>query len=176
MPEKFLNTLFEFLSKPMSLGLLIAFFMTSLILLLGRIFLSQEVIVSLSLDSFYEQYMPLVLILFFVSLFLLIAQIIPMLYKKHQDKKAAESLEKQHKELFEDPDCQEILLELYRQRHNPVLLPEHNQKVMLLRQSGMIVRVTNQIMGSAYDLINPKFPYVLQTFTEKMIKEKLDEK
>ena len=73
--------------------------------------------------------------------------------------------------MFEDPDCQEILLELYRQRNNPVLLPEHNQKVILMRQSGMIIRVTNQIMGSAYDLINPKFPYVLQTFTEEKIKE-----
>ena len=99
-----------------------------------------------------------------------------MLYKKYQNKKAKKNLEKIHKELFEDPDCQEILLELYRQRNNPVLLPEHNQKVMLMRQNGMIVRVTNQIMGSAYDLINPKFPYVLQTFTEKMIKRKTREK
>lgn len=176
MSDNFFNSLFDFLSKPISLGILIAFFMTSLTLLTGRIFLSQEIINNLGLSTFYEQYMPLVLITFFISFFLLIAQLVPMLYKKYQNIKAKKNLEKIHKELFEDPDCQKILLELYRQRNNPVLLPEHNQKVILMRQSGMIIRVTNQIMGSAYDLMNPKFPYVLQTFTEKKIKEKLEQK
>lgn len=178
MTDNFLNNLFSFFSKPISLGVLLAAFMTSLILLLGRIFLPKEIIITLGLDSFYEQYIPLVLIVFFVSFFLLIVQIFSMIYTKQKKnklrKKEIENLERQHKELFDDSDCQEILLELYRHRNNPVRLPEHNQKVMLLRQSGMIVRTTNQILGSPEDLINPKFPYVLQTFTEKMIEEKLN--
>lgn len=178
MTDNVLNSLFNFFSKPINLGLLLAIFMTSLILLLGKVFLPEEIIISLSLDSFYNQYLPLVLIVFFGSFFLLVVQVFSMVYKKQKDKKSQkkeiENLNKQHKELFEDPDCQKILLKLYNNKNNPVLLPEHNQKVMLLRQSGMIVRTTNQILGSPEDVINPKFPYVLQTFTEKMIEEKLN--
>ena len=62
--------------------------MTSLTLLTGRMFLSQEIINNLGLSTFYEQYMPLVLITFFISFFLLIAQLVPMLYEKYQDKKS----------------------------------------------------------------------------------------
>lgn len=175
MTEKFFNSLFNFLSKPMNLGVLLAIFMTSLVLLLGRIFLPEEVIVNLSLDSFYDQYIPIVLIIFFVSFFLFIVQIFPMLYKKIERKQNAKRLEKQHKELLEDPECYKILMELYQQKSNPVLLPEYNQKVLLLRQNGMILRVTNQIIGRVSDFTNPRFPYILQPFAEILIKEKLNE-
>ena len=62
MTDNVLNSLFNFFSKPINLGLLLAIFMTSLILLLGKVFLPEEIIISLSLDSFYNQYLPLVLI------------------------------------------------------------------------------------------------------------------
>lgn len=175
MSEKFLNSLFNFLSKPINLGVLVAIFMTSLVLLGGQIFLPEEIIINLSLDSFYDQYIPVVLIIFFVSFFLLIVQLFSMGYKKIENTKAKRSLKEYHKKLFEDPDCWEILLKIYRQKNDPVYLPEHNQKVILLRQSGMIVRVTNQIIGYLEEFENPMFPYVLQTFAEKMVKEKLNE-
>lgn len=175
MSDKILDSFVKFLSKTSNIGVLTAIFMTSLFLLLGRIFLPKEIMVNLSMDLFYDQYVPIVVIVFFVSFFLLTAQLFPMLHKKIKAKMKARELKKIHKELFEDPDCKVFLIKLYQGKNDPVLLPDYNQKVLMLRQSGMIIRLSNQTIGRVSDLHNPMLPYVLQTFTEEMIKKELKE-
>ena len=113
--------------------------------------------------------------MFLVSLFLFITQIVPVIFKKYQSKQELKKIKEKHQALLNDPNCWNILLKVYEGQGDPVMLPEKNQKVMLLRSNLMIIRTTDQILGSASDLINPYFPYVLQPWVENYIKENINE-
>lgn len=172
--KEFFELILKFVINPINIGIVIAFNLATLVLLLIGVIIPGDILIKYNLNAFFINHFSNILIAFLVSLFLFITQIVPLIFNKYQERKRRKIIEKQTQELLDDDTCWEILLEVYKGKGHPVRLPEKHQKVMLLRGKGMIVRTTDQIMGTSSDLINPRFPYVLQPWVEDYIKEKLD--
>lgn len=168
MPE-LIGKIIDFLSKPINITIVIAVFLTSLFIFAFN-FLPEEILIRMKLLTFLNDYNYIVFICLVGSFFFLIIQGVMSFLKKKEDKKFNEYVQEQHEELFNDPDAYEILEYLYANHPEPVKLPIHNQKVKLLNQFGLIVRVSNQIQAAFYEMDNPRFPYVLQPIAEKKLK------
>lgn len=164
----------EILTKPIRYGVLVATLLTTLILFLFPYSLPSEMIFGSSLLTFLDKYSGIIFIVFIASFFLLICQAIPDLYNRFQRRKNVEGVKKIQEDLYKEPDVQQILLRLYRANGAPVSLVKNHQKVKLLEQYHMIVRVSDTIIFSGYDLDNAEFPYILQFETEKRIRKHLD--
>lgn len=151
---------------------MIAVFLTSFFIFLFN-FLPEEILIRMKLLTFLNDYNYIVFICLVGSFFFLIIQGVMASIKKKEDKKFGEYIKKQHEELFNDPDAYEILKYLYEHHPESVKLPIHNQKVKLLSQFELIVRVSNQTNVAFYEMDNPKFPYVLQPIAEERLKKDL---
>ena len=170
MPE-LIGKIIDFLSKPINITIVIAVFLTSLFIFAFN-FLPEEILIRMKLLTFLNDYNYIVFIFLVASFFFLIIQGVMILLKKKEDKKFGEYIKKEHEDLFNDPDAYEILEYLYENHPEPVKLPIHNQKVKLLSQFGLIVRVSNQTMIAFYEMDNPTLPYVLQPIAEKKLKSR----
>lgn len=161
----------DFLGKPINFNIILATFFTSFLLLLLN-FLPPEYLVRFHIENFFDKYGFIVLIVFFISFFLLFLHLITNYRSKKEDKAATKFYLEQQDELFDDMDALLILVKLFQSHPNAVHLPLYNQKVKLLEQFGLITKATNQAI---VNMENPYFPYILQPIAEEKL-ESLDEK
>ncbi|MCH4302860.1 super-infection exclusion protein B [Staphylococcus haemolyticus] len=159
----------EFLSKPINFTILIAFFLTSLILTLMN-FLPKVILDRLHITWFLFNYSFVIFIILIASFFFLIVQTGAIVIKKRDDKKVGENLRKNKDKLFEDEEALKILKVLYDSHPQARELPYLNQKVKLLHQFGLITPAVNNWRT---DPFNPSMPYILQPEAEERIKEEL---
>lgn len=159
----------DFLSKPINFTILIAFFLTSLILTLMN-FLPKVMLDRLHITWFLINYSFVIFIILIASFFFLIVQIGALVIKKREDKKFGEYLKENKDKLFEDEEALKILKVLYDSHPYAYELPYLNQKVKLLQQFGLI---TPAINSWHVDPFNPTIPYILQPEAEERIKEEL---
>ncbi|MCG1083381.1 super-infection exclusion protein B [Staphylococcus epidermidis] len=159
----------DFLSKPINFTILIAFFLTSLILTLMN-FLPKVMLDRLHITWFLINYSFVIFIILIASFFFLIVQIGTIVIKKREDKKFGEYLRENKDKLFEDEEALKILKVLYDRHPQACELPYLNQKVKLLKQFGLI---TPAINSWHVDPFNPRIPYILQPEAEERIKEEL---
>jgi len=159
----------DFLSKPINFPILIAFFLTSLILTLMN-FLPKGILDRLHITWFLINYSFVIFIVLIASFFFLIVQIGAIVIKKKKDKKFGEYLRKNKDKLFEDEEALKILKVLYDRHPQACELPCLNQKVKLLQQFGLITPAINNWRSNQF---NPTLPYILQPEAEERIKEEL---
>lgn len=164
----------EILTKPIRYGVLIATLLTTLILFVFPYLLPNEMIFGSSLLMFLDKYSGIIFSIFIASFFLLISQLIPDLYNRFQRRKNVKDIKNIQEDLYKEPGVQQILIKLYRANGAPVSLVRNHQKVKLLEQYHMIIRTSDTIIFSGYDLDNAEFPYVLQFETEKRVREHLE--
>ncbi|MFB9973950.1 hypothetical protein FPQ10_08295 [Allobacillus sp. SKP2-8] len=166
----------DFLNNPISYRLIFATVFTSGILL-SLSLLPLKYLERVNLVQFYSEYGYTVLIVFLFSIFILIIQLGSVIEEKRKDGKLKKQINKQQKDLINDPIAYSYLLELYRVHPEPALLPIYNQKVKLLEQYGLIIKATNQYpVYDPIELFNPEIPYILQPKTEKEIQKRLNDK
>ncbi|MGK0555225.1 super-infection exclusion protein B [Macrococcus capreoli] len=161
------NKILDIISKPINFSILIAIFLTSLLLFLSN-FLSPDIILKLKIEEMQNKYNYIIAIVLIASFFLLIVQSTSMLYKKYEDNKAVTQYKKIQEELFKDSDALEILWYLYETHPQARELPYLNQKVKLLNQYGIIIPATSQWLTHAY---SPSMPYVLQPIAEEKLQK-----
>ena len=147
----------DILGKPINFDILLASLLTSLALLATN-FLPEKYLVRFHLEKFLNDYNPYILMVFFVSLFLIIIHFGSKKRKEKKDK------------AFNDEDAREILAQLYRCHPRASKLPMQNQKVLLLEQYQLITKAASQ---AVVDMTDPKFSYVLQPEAEQRIKKEL---
>lgn len=172
--KAFLDLITIFITNPINIGLVIAFNLTTLVLLSLGFFLPESMLIKYNLNVFFTNHFSNVLIVFLISFFLFITQMVSVFLKKNKKRKESKRYTKQTQGLLDDAGCREILLKVYQGNGHPVFLHETHQKVMQLRTTGMIVRTTSQIIAPRSDMNNPKFPYVLQPWVEDYIRENLN--
>lgn len=168
MGLKTADKVLDVLGKPINFDVLLASLLTSLALLMTNFF-SEKYLVRFHLERFLNNYNPYILMVFFVSLFLIVIHFGSKKRKEKKDKAFSEYIKKQQDDLFQDKDALVILDELYKYHPRAVNLPMRNQKVLLLQQYQLITRATNQAVVS--DMTDPEFPYILQPEAERRIKE-----
>lgn len=169
MPQ-LVGKVIDFLSKPINISIVIAVFLTSLVVTSFN-FLSEEILVRVKLLTFLNEYGYIFVICLIGSFFFLIIQVVMMFLKKKEDEKRMAYFEEQQEDLFNDPDAYAILKYLYSRHPENGKLPIHNQKVKLLSQFGLIVRVSNQVNIEFHEMDNPMFPYILQPVAEKRLRK-----
>ncbi|EMF0042399.1 superinfection exclusion B family protein [Enterococcus hirae] len=170
------DKIIDFLNNPLNKGILWSLGIVSAILLGLNVFLTSEQLHLLYIDSFLNKYGWLLPFIFLFSTVFLIVGFISGKVKKRKEKEEQSALEKIQNELLSDEQALVYLKELWNNHPNPTKLPAYNQKVKLLYQYGLISRTADQI--PIYDpeqLANPYFPYILQPYAEKKMRE-LNEK
>lgn len=174
-----LDKIVDFLVKPINTAFLVGIFLVS-IFVFGFNFIPDKILINMNLKTlikFLNSYNFVLFLIIVFSMFFLIVQGIGMLLKKHEDKKILRDFKKQQENLFNDEDAWKILKIMYENHPSPTKLPNHNQKVVLLRQYGLIAMASTQIYIQWYDdPNNPEFPYILQPVSEERLKDNLDEK
>ena len=158
----------DILGKPINFDVLLASLLTSFVLLMTN-FLSGKYLVKFHLEKFLNNYNPYILLVFFVSLFLIVIHFGSKKSKEKNDKAFSKYMKKQQDDLFQDEDALAILLTLYKYHPRAVNLHMYNQKVQLLKQYQLITTATNQ--AAVFDVTDPEFPYILQPEAERRIKE-----
>lgn len=158
----------DILGKPINFDILLASLLTSLALLMTN-FLSEKYLVRFHLEKFLNNYNSYILIVFFVSLFLIVIHFGSKKRKEKNDKAFNKYMKEEQDDLFQDEDALAILFELYKCHPRAVNLPIYNQKVLLLQQYQLITKATSQAVVT--DMTDPKFPYILQPEAERRIKE-----
>lgn len=169
MSLKTTEKVLDILGKPINFDILLASLLTSLVLLMTN-FLSEKYLVKFHLEKFLNNYNPYILLVFFVSLFLIVIHFGSKKRKEKNDRAFDDFLKKQQDELFEDEDALNILAQLYRYHPRAVKLPMYNQKVLLLEQYQLITKAISQAVVNMSD---PEFPYILQPEAERRIKKEL---
>lgn len=164
---KALDKFVDVLGKPINFNILMASFLTSLILLVAN-FLPTDYLNKLHFAEFLDKYNYVVIIVFFVSFFLLVTHFTARQSKKKEDAEFDKFYAEQQDSMFRDDSALEILEALYRQHPNAVRLPMNNQKVRLLEQYGLIIKASSQAI---VNINNPTFPYILQPISEEKLKE-----
>lgn len=167
MIMKTLDKFIDVLGKPINFNIMLASFLTSLFLLATN-FLPIKYLKRLHLEKFLDSYNYIVLIVFFVSFFLLIIHFSARLSKRKKDIAFQKFYSKQQDSMFQDRQALEILEELYREHPDAVRLPMYNQKVKLLEQYGLITKASNQ---AVVNMSHPTFPYILQPIAEDRLKK-----
>lgn len=164
----------DFLSKPINMGVLIAVFLTSVVMF-SLNFISEEILLRMKLLNFLDRYNYIIFIFLIASFFVLVIQIIIISFnvfvKKSKGRKIQKNLRIQREKLFNDPYAREILMHLYKSHPQPADLPYLNQKVKLLEQFDLIIRVNEVTLISPFETNNIYFAYVLQPIAEEMILE-----
>lgn len=112
----------EFLSKPINFTILIAFFLTSLILT-SMNFLPEAMLDKLHITWFLVNYSFVIFIILIASFFFLIVQIGTLVIKKRNDKKFGEYIRKNKDKLFEDEEASKVLKVLYDRHSQACELP-----------------------------------------------------
>ena len=164
---KVLDKFVDVLGKPINFNFLMASFLTSLFLLATN-FLSANYLNKLHLEDFLDKYNYIVVIVFFVSFFLLVIHFTAIRSKKKEDAKFNKFYSDQQDSMFQDSQALVMLEELYVQHPNAVWLPMYNQKVKLLEQYGLITKASSQ---AVVNMSNPSFPYILQPIAEDRLKK-----
>lgn len=168
MSLKTTEKVLDILGKPINFDILLASLLTSLALLMTN-FLSKKYLIRFHLEKFLNNYNSYILIVFFVSLFLIVIHFGSKKRKEKNDKAFNKYMKKEQDDLFQDKDALEILSELYKYHPRAVNLPMYNQKVLLLQQYQLITKATSQAI--VFDATDPEFPYILQPEAERRIKE-----
>lgn len=158
----------DIFGKPINFDILLASLLTSLALLMTN-FLSKKYLIRFHLEKFLNNYNSYILIVFFVSLFLIVIHFGSKKRKEKNDKAFNKYMKKEQDDLFQDEDALAILSELYNYHPRAVNLPMYNQKVLLLQQYQLITKATSQAI--VFDMTDPEFPYILQPEAERRIKE-----
>lgn len=164
---KTLDKFIDVLGKPINFNIMLASFLTSLFLLATN-FLPIKYLKRLHLEKFLDSYNYIVLIVFFVSFFLLIIHFSARLSKRKKDIAFQKFYAEQQDSMFQDMQALEILEELYSQHPDAVWLPMYNQKVKLLDQYGLITKASTQ---AVVNMRNPTFPYILNPISEYRLKK-----
>lgn len=157
----------DFLSKPLNMIVVAAFFLTSLSLLAMN-FLPPNIEEVLKMKTYLSAYNGVIITVMFITFFLLVLQFLTFIYRKLTDIKLTRRLKKHQNSLFKDPEALAILNQLYNNSPKPVLLSILNQKVKLLHQYGLIEQATNTWATRAR---NPTMPYILQPLAEEKLKK-----
>lgn len=166
MIMKTLDKFIDVLGKPINFNIMLASFLTTFFLLATNFF-PIKYLKRLHLEKFLDNYNYIVLIVFFVSFFLLVINISARIAKRKKDIAFNKFYSKQQDSLFQDDEALKILEYLYSKHPQAVYLYIYNQKVKLLEQYGLITKATNQaIVNMDY----PKFPYILQPIAEEKLK------
>lgn len=166
----FLSKLMDIFRKPVNFSFLLAIFLTSLFLACFN-FLPLKYLHRFHLEKFFNSYNYLILIVLFISFFLLIFHLGSVKKKKKEDKEFNEFYSKEQDKLFRDEDSLEILRYLYQHHPNAAPLPIYNQKVKLLEQYGLIAMASSMTITSEENPLEyPSFPYVLTPFAEEKLK------
>ena len=168
MSLKTAEKVLDILGKPINFDILLASLLTSLALIMTN-FLSEKYLVRFHLAKFLNNYNPYILLVFFVSLFLIVIHFGSKKRKEKNDKAFSKYVKEQQDDLFQDEDALAVLFELYKYHPRAVNLPMYNQKVLLLQQYELITKATTQAV--VFDMTNPEFPYILQPEAERRIKE-----
>lgn len=166
MIMKTLDKVIDVLGKPINFNIMLASLLTSFFLLATN-FLPIKYLERLHLEKFLDNYNYIVLIVFFVSFFLLVIHISSRIAKQKKDIAFNKFYSKQQDSMFQDSQASKILEKLYVQNPNAVWLPIYNQKVKLLEQCDLITKATNQAI---VNVDNPCFPYILQPIAEERLK------
>lgn len=170
----FFNKLLDFISKPINTTVVAALFLTSGFIFMFN-FLPEQILIRMNLLDFLIDYNFVFFIVLVGSFFFLVIQLIARYFKRKKDKAVGEYIERERENLFNDEDAYEILAYLYSKHPNPVYLPIHNQKVLLLKQYELIQRVSSGVFVEGVEALqNPRFPFVLQPISERRLKS--DEK
>ncbi|EAA0242916.1 hypothetical protein A6C07_14490 [Listeria monocytogenes] len=172
---KTFEKIIDFIANPLSLTVIIAIFLTSIVTFLGN-FLPINMQKKFHLVDFYNSWNFIVLLTLLLSFFLIIVQVITLVRKKRNSRQFKKYMEETRNELINDPKVFSILKEMYENHPQPTLLPIYNQKVILLNQYELITRTTNSYPMDYTNLHNPHMPYVLQPVAEKILIEKLNVK
>lgn len=163
------SKILEFLMNPMNKIVVIATFLSSL-LLFSFNFIPEKLLIRTHMLNFFNQYTFIIVIIMIFTFFLLIIQTIAGLYKSIGDRKIRKRIEKEQEKLFNDHDALIFLKLLYEHHPQSVNLPLYNQKVKLLEQFLLIKRVGNMQLAAVYEINNPSLPYVLQPHAEERMK------
>jgi len=166
MIMKTLDKVIDVLGKPINFNIMLASLLTSLFLLATN-FLPIKYLKRLHLEKFLDNYNYIVLIVFFVSFFLLVIHISSRIAKRKKDIAFNKFYSKQQDSLFQDEEALKILEDLYAEHPRAVYLYMYNQKVKLLEQYGLIAKATSQAI---VNMNNPHFPYILQPIAEEKLK------
>lgn len=164
------SKIIDILVNPINKFLVIATFLTSLLLFLFN-FLPEDILNRTRMLDFFNQYTYILVIVMVFTFFLLIVQESAKWYKKREDKKFAEFFRNEQDKLFEDKDAKMFLNYLYESHPQSALLPKNNQKVKLLVQYQLIHQASSIQLVPGYETNNPSFPYILQPYAEEKLKE-----
>lgn len=164
-----ISKIIENLLKPINFNVLVGFFLTC-VLLFSFNFFPKKLLIRIRMWEFFNQYTYIIVIIMIVSFFLLVVQAFDKFREKRKDKKIAKYLKNEQDKLFNDPDAMYFLNLLYENHPNSVSLPIHNQKVKVLSQYKLIHQTSKKQVMTLYDMNNPKFPFVLQPYAEKKMK------
>jgi len=166
MIMKTLDKVIDVLGKPINFNIMLASLLTSFVLLATN-FLPIKYLKRLHLEKFLDNYNYIVLIVFFVSFFLLVIHTSSRIAKRKKDIAFDKFYSKQQDSLFQDKEALKILEDLYAEHPKAVYLYMYNQKVKLLEQYGLITKATSQ---AVVNMNNPHFPYILQPIAEEKLK------
>ncbi|MEB7488024.1 super-infection exclusion protein B [Enterococcus faecalis] len=170
---KVIDKIIDFLNNPLNKGIFWCLGIVSFIVLGLNVVLPKEQLQLIYIDSFLNKYGWTLPIIFLVSVVFLIVGFFSKKVQENQEKIFQAALRKEQNKLLEDELALVYLAKLYQSHPNPVQLPITNQKVKLLEQYHLIVRVMDQMPIYGFEeLSNPHFPYVLQPYAEEKLKEK----
>lgn len=170
---KIVDKIIDFLNNPLNKGIFWSLGIVSFILLGLNVVLPDKQLHLLYIDSFLNKYGWALPVIFLFSMVFLIVGFVSNKVQKSQEKKQQDALEKVQNKLLEDEQALVYLYKLYQAHPNPVKLPKNNQKVKLLEQYGLIVRISNQIpIYDPEEILNPHFPFILQPYAEEKLKER----
>ena len=122
----------------------------------------------LYLEKFLDNYNYIILIVFFVSFFLVVIHISAQISKRKKDIAFNKFYYKQQDSLFQDEEALKILEKLYAIHPKAGWLHIYNQKVQLLEQYGLI---TASGSFEIDDLHDPTYPYILRPIAEVRLKK-----
>lgn len=164
------SKIIDILVNPIYKFLVIAMFLTSLLLFLFN-FLPEDILNRTHMLGFFNQYTYILVLVMVFTFFLLIVQESAKWHKKREDKKFAEFLQNEQDKLFEDENAKMFLNQLYECHPQSVPLPRNNQKVKLLLQYQLIHQASSIQLVTAYGANDPYFPYILQPSAEEKLRQ-----
>lgn len=156
--------------NPLNTFFVIGLFLTSLVFFSFNFF-PEKILKRIKMTEFLNQYTYIVIIVMLLTFFLLVIQLGMAWYKKRENKKFGEFLQREQDKLFEDRDAKLFLNQLYENHPQSVPLPKNNQKVKLLLQYQLIHQASSIQLVTAYGANDPYFPYILQPGAEEKMKE-----
>ena len=137
MIMKTLDKVIDVWGKPINFNIVLASLLTSFFLLATN-FLPIKYLKRLYLEKFLDNYNYIILIVFFVSFFLVVIHISAQISKRKKDIAFNKFYYKQQDSLFQDEEALKILEKLYAIHPKAGWLHIYNQKVQLLEQYGLI--------------------------------------